>query len=141
MSVAELHLVGRLGGRGVLFPATQVRRVVDIADVVPVPRAAPAVRGLAALRSRVVTVIDSWCLLDLPPPPPGRHRAVTTAVDGHVYSVLVDDLEDAVPIEVTPLPPGTALGESWAAVATGGAVRDGEPLLAIDLSRLIARID
>ncbi len=76
MSVAELHLVGRLGGRGVLFPATQVRRVVDIADVVPVPRAAPAVRGLAALRSRVVTVIDSWRLLDLPPPPPGRHLSL-----------------------------------------------------------------
>ncbi|MCW6529534.1 MULTISPECIES: chemotaxis protein CheW [Sphingomonas] len=140
MSARELHLVGRLGGRGVLFPATQVRRVVDIADIVPVPHAAPAVRGLAALRSRVVTVIDSWRVLDLPSPPPGRHRAVTTAVDGHVYAVLVDDLEDAEPVEVVPLPPGTALGESWAAIATGSAVRDGEPLLAIDLARLIARV-
>jgi len=139
MSAPALHLVGRLGGRGVLFAAAQVRRVVDIAEVVPVPRAAPAVRGLAALRSRVVTVIDSWRVLDLPSPPRGRHRAVTTAVDGHVYAVLVDDLEDAEPIEVTPLPPGIALGEHWAAVATGAAVRDGEPLLAIDLARLVAR--
>lgn len=132
-----LHLFAHLSGRAIAVPAEAVESVVDIADVVPAPRAHPAVRGLAALRSRVVTVIDTWAALDLPTPPLDASRAIVTTVDGHQHAVLVDSLEDVALLAVQPLPPGIALGERWAAIATGTAERDGEPLLVIDLSRLV----
>ena len=40
----------------------------------------------------------------------------------------------------TPLPPGLSLGWRWAAVATGSADRDGEPVLVIDIARLVETI-
>ncbi|WP_298673712.1 chemotaxis protein CheW [uncultured Sphingomonas sp.] len=138
MSDGELHLIGYLGGRGVLFNAAQVEAVVDVDDVVPAPGAAPAVRGLTALRSRVVTVIDSWRILGLSAPAGGRHRAVITAVDGQLYAVLLDNMEDVAPMEVMPLTSGIAIGDRWAAVAAGSALRDGEPMLVLDLPRLVS---
>ncbi len=135
-----LHLIGWLGGRGVLFDAAQVESVVDVGEIVPVPRAGAGVRGLTALRSRVATVVDSWELLGLPAPGGDRRRAVTSAVDGQLYAVLLDGMEDVAPVRVAPLVPGVALGERWGAIASGAAVHAGEPMLVIDLPRMIARL-
>ncbi|MFT3975697.1 MAG: chemotaxis protein CheW [Sphingomonas bacterium] len=135
-----LHLIGWLGGRGVLFDAAQVESVVDVGEIVPAPRAGAGVRGLTALRSRVATVIDSWELLDLPAPRGDRRRAVTSVVDGQLYAVLLDGMEDVAPVRVAPLTPGAALGECWGAIASGAAVHAGEPMLVIDLPRMIARL-
>ncbi|MCC2979587.1 chemotaxis protein CheW [Sphingomonas sp. IC4-52] len=135
-----LHLLAHVGGRAIAVPADAVESVVDIATIVAAPRAHPAVRGLAALRSRVVTVIDTWRLLDLPPPDEDARRAIITVVDGHHHAVLVDTLEDVAPIEVEPVPPGLSFGQRWADVTTGSADRSGEPLLVIDIARLVSSI-
>ncbi len=134
---AALHLFAQVSGRGIAVPAEAVESVVDIGAIVPAPRAHPAVRGLAALRSRVVTVVDTWAALGLPPGPTDASRAIVTTVDGHQHAVLVDSLEDVAPLEVQPLPSGLALGHRWGTIATGAAERAGEPLLVVDLSRLI----
>ncbi|MFW2852365.1 chemotaxis protein CheW [Sphingomonas sp. TX0543] len=140
MTDSDLHLIGYLGGRGVLFNAAQVEAVVDVGEIVPAPGAAPAVRGLTALRSRVVTVIDTWQVLGLPAPVEPRNRAVTTSVDGQLYAVLLDGMEDVAPVEIAPLASGVAVGDHWAQVAAGSAVRDGEPMLVVDLPRLVSRV-
>ena len=134
--MTELFLIAHVAGRGVAIPAALVDSVVDIADVVRVPRADPCVRGLAALRSRVVTVIDTGLALGLAPL--GRTaRAVITRVDGHHYAVLVDSLEDIAQFERRPLSFGASLGPGWRAAATGLIVRDGEPLLVLDPAALV----
>src|SRR3546814_1121755 len=53
-----LFLIAEIGGRAVAISADQIESVVDIGVVTPIPLADARVRGLAALRSRVVTVID-----------------------------------------------------------------------------------
>jgi purine-binding chemotaxis protein CheW len=138
--VSALHLLAHVGGRAVAVPAEDVDSVVDIASVVAAPRTHPAVRGLAALRSRVVTVIDTWQVLGLPAGAADARRAILTVVDGHHHAVLVDTLEDVAPLEVEPLPAGLALGYRWASVVTGAAEREGEPLLVIDIKRLIGSL-
>lgn len=135
-----LHLLAHVGGRAIAVPADAVESVVDITKVVRAPRAHPAVRGLATLRSRVVTVVDTWRLLDLPAPDEESCRAIITVVDGHHHAVLVDTLEDVAPLDVQPLPPGLSLGWRWAAVATGSADREGEPVLVIDIARMVETI-
>lgn len=134
--MTELFLIAHVAGRGVAMPADRVDSVVDIGEIVRVPCADPAVRGLAALRSRVVTVLDTGLALGLAPL--GRTaRAVITRVDGHYYAVLVDSLEDVATFERRPLAFGAALGPGWRAAATGLVERDGEPLLILDPAALV----
>jgi len=136
--MTDLFLIARVAGRTVAIPTAQVGSVVDLGEVIAVPRTEPAVRGLTALRSRVVTVIDTHLALGLPPEThaaEGGRRAVITRIDGHDYAVLVDALEDVAPFERLPL--SMALEGGWRAAAAGLVERDGEPLLVIDLSVLV----
>ena len=88
----QLFLVAHIAGRGVAIDSAQVESVVDIGHVTPTPRVAKHIRGLAALCSRVVTVIDAHAALGLPPVGIAGSRAVITVIDGHHYAVLVDSL-------------------------------------------------
>ncbi len=133
----DLFLIAHIAGRGVAIESGQVDSVVDIGDVVAVPLADRAVRGLAALRSRVVTVIDTGIALGLDPTPAEARRAVITRVDGHHYAVLVDSLEDVSLFERLPLSPGLALDRGWARAGVGIVERDGEPLLVLDLAAVV----
>jgi purine-binding chemotaxis protein CheW len=135
----ELFLIAHVADRPVAIPAAQVDSVVDLAELVPVPGAGAAIRGLTALRSRVVTVIDTGVALGLAPTSDAVRRAVITRVDGHCYAVLVDALEDVASFTVSPLA-GLALRGGWATVGTGLIEREGEPILVIDLTRLLPGI-
>ena len=133
----DLFLIAHIAGRGVAIETAQVESVVDIAEIVAVPRAESNVRGLVALRSRVVTVIDTGTALGLDPTPDQSRRAVITRIDGHHYAILVDSLEDVAPFERLPLSPGLALDNGWATAGTGIVERSGEPMLIIGLAALI----
>lgn len=132
----ELFLIAHVAGRAVAVPADQVDSVVDLGEIVPVPGAVRAVRGLAALRSRVVTVVDTGLALGLEASPDDVRRAIITRVEGHFYAVLVDALEDVAPFAALPLA-GLSLRHGWASAGTGLIEREGEPVLIIDLARLI----
>ncbi len=133
----ELYLLAQIAGRTVAIASPQVESVVDIGDIVPVPRADRQVRGLAALRSRVVTVIDTCVALGLEPGPVDATRAVITIVDGHHYAMLVDTLEDVAPFDLAPMSGGIALDKGWRSIGRGIVERDGEPILAISLAALV----
>ncbi|MFN3434439.1 MAG: chemotaxis protein CheW [Sphingomonas sp.] len=133
----ELFLIAHIAGRGVAIETAQVDSVVDIAEVIAVPRTDAAIRGLVALRSRVVTVIDTGTALGLEPSPDTARRAVITRVDGHHYAILVDSLEDVALFERQPLSSGLALDRGWAAVGVGLVEREGEPMLVVDLAQLV----
>jgi purine-binding chemotaxis protein CheW len=134
--MTELFLIVRIAGHWVAMPATDVESAVDIGQVVAVPRAPASIRGLAALRSRVVTVVDASVGLGLGAQTSCR-RAVIAEVQGHHYALLVDALDDVFALERQPLSGGLALDGPWAACATGIVERDGEPVLIVNLDRLI----
>lgn len=133
----ELFLIARIAGRTVAINSDQVDSVVDIGEITPVPRAGAEVRGLAALRSRVVMVVDTHAALGLADSAVAPSRAVITMVDGHHYAILVDALEDVAPFVRTPLSGGVAVDGGWARVGCGIVNRDGDPVLAVDLRSLI----
>jgi len=132
----HLYLLAQIAGRSVAIDSDQVESVVDIGAVTPVPRASKHVRGLAALRSRVVTVVDTQSALGLPGASDAR-RAVITRVDGHHYAMLVDALDDVAPFELLPMAGGIALDGMWRGASLGIVERDGEPILAINLASLV----
>ncbi len=135
--MTELFLIARIAGRSVAIDSDQVVSVVDIGAITPVPRAVPEVCGLAALRSRVVMVIDTCAALGLPPSHPQTNRAVITQDDGHHYAILVEALEDVAPFVRSPLRNSFVLDGGWRTVGCGVIDRDGDPILAIDLRALI----
>ncbi len=133
----ELFLIATVADRTVAIAAEQVESVVDVGEIVPVPGASPHVRGIAALRSRVVTVISSRYVFGAPTGLTVARRAIVTVVDGHRYAILVNGLEDVRNFELLPLPPGLPLSPQWRSVATGMVEHEGEPVLAICLRGII----
>jgi purine-binding chemotaxis protein CheW len=132
--MTDLFLLAQIADRGVAIDGRLVDSVVDIDAIVAVPHAPATVRGLAALRSRVVTVIDTRVALGLSPAAQVK-RAVVAQIEGHHYAFLVDALQDVAPFEARPLTRGDEAG--WARAGTGIVERDGEPLLVIDLAALL----
>jgi purine-binding chemotaxis protein CheW len=132
-----LFLIAEVAGHPVAIDTYHIDAVVDLADIVAVPRTHAAIRGLAALRSRVVTVIDTALALGLDPVPAMTRRAVTARIDGHAYGFLVDALEDVASFQPQPLSAGLALDRGWRSAGRGIVERDGEPVLILDLAALV----
>ena len=136
--MAELLLIVRLAGERVALPAADVESVVEIDALTPVPGAAGHVAGLAALRSRVLTVID--CLASLDPSrrlPPEAREAVMAVVDGHPYALLVEAVEDVVEASGERRP-ATALTGGWRRIGRATIEAEGDLLLLADVEALIA---
>ncbi|UZK66520.1 chemotaxis protein CheW [Sphingomonas sp. M1-B02] len=134
--MAHLYLIAQVAGRAVAIDSDQVESVVDIGEITAVPRASHHVLGLAALRSRVVTVVDTQSALGMASGSKAK-RAVITHVEGHYYAMLVDALDDVAPFDLLPLTGGCALDGAWRDAARGIVERDGEPILTIDLAALV----
>lgn len=137
--MSELVVMARIGGRNAAVPAKEVRSVVDLDEIVPVPRAPAAVVGLAALRSRALTVIDTNRLVGAESSPdPGSRRAIVIDSAGHGYALLVEDVADVLPFEGDPAPvPGTN-GPGWQRAARGMVETSAGPALLLDPQALLA---
>ena len=130
--MSDLYLLVQIAGRRAAIPGALVQSVVEIDQVVPVPLAPPHVAGLAALRSRALTVIDCAVALgqaDAPIPPV---KALVVEQDGFLYALSVEEVEDVVWIEeeAHPLPAGRHGG--WEQAALGMVGVGGEMLLLAD---------
>jgi purine-binding chemotaxis protein CheW len=134
----KLYLIATIAGQAVAIRAGLVESVVDLGAVAPVPLAPRHVAGLAALRSKVLTVICCECALGLPETGRTGGRAVVVSIDGHHYGLLVGSIEDARVIDEQPQPIRARLEPGWARVAIGMLDFDGEALLLIDPERIIA---
>ncbi|MBD3761966.1 chemotaxis protein CheW [Sphingomonadaceae bacterium G21617-S1] len=134
----DLYLIVEIAGQRAALPAAFVESVVEIEEIAPVPCAPSHVFGLFALRSRVLTVIDTIAALGGDRSAPGEKQAVIVHVDGHLYGLLVDDVDDVVAIEGVPTQPRALLAAGWARYSKGVFEHDGDPLLLIDVAAMIA---
>lgn len=134
----KLYLIATIAGQPVAIRASAVHSVVDIDAVAPAPLAPPHVAGLAALRSRVLTVICCECALGLEQRPTTKKRAVVVEVDGHSYALLVGTIDDVRSIEGAPAPIRARLDGGWSRVALGLLDDGGESVLLVDHEALIA---
>ncbi len=138
--MTELLLIATIAGERVGIAGAQVESVVEIDAVTPVPRSAPHVAGLAAIRSRVLTVIDCCAALQLggSGEAGGVRDAVIVIAEGHPYALLVDCVEDVVDCPQDALVPGTALAPGWRRVAKGMVEAGDDLLLLIDAEKMLA---
>ncbi len=135
--MSAMLLVVNLGGRRAALPATAVNSVIELAQVTPVPCAAPHVAGLAALRSRPLTVIDCSQVIGVPSCA-GQRRAVVVEHQGHLYALLVDGADDIVAARDETEPLGADPGPGWEGVARGRIETVAGALLLLDVAALVA---
>lgn len=136
----ELLLVVTIAGERVALHSSAVESVVELDTLIPVPRAAPHVAGLSALRSRVLTVIDCRRSLELGTSDcaEGIREAAVVELDGHHYALIVDLVEDVVEALSEPTPVRAAMGQGWERASQGMVETETGPLLLVDISALIA---
>lgn len=136
--MAELLLIARLGGRRIAFPASSIEAVVELEGITPAPCAAPHVAGLAALRSRVLTVIDGLAALDLGRAPTLGRDAVVIPCEGHTYALIVEEIEDVIEADAPAVPLAAPVGAGWDRVAIGTVEVGASLFLLVDPYLLIA---
>jgi purine-binding chemotaxis protein CheW len=136
----ELLLIVTIAGSRVALPAAAVESVVELDALIPVPRAPAHLAGLSALRSRVLTVIDTLRSLELGESDcsDGIREAAVVEVEGHHYALIVDVVEDVVEALSDPSPVRAAMGPGWQRVSKGMVETEEGPLLLVDIDALIA---
>src|SRR2546427_654378 len=130
------YLLVRAEGKPYGLPLGRVLEVGDLGEVLEVPRALQAMRGLTPLRGRLVPLVHLGALLGERPPPAERgHTAVLVALGERSVAFEVDDADDVVREAMLPVPGGESL--PWAA---GVARRMGTLVPILDLDALGDRI-
>ncbi len=149
-----LFLFAAIAGTPIAVRASEIEAVVRLGDIVQIPLVQPHVRGLAALRSRVLTVIDmekrvfgkggrpeagadgpaplvpmSLCPLAV---------AVVADIAAHSYGFLVDSVSDicTAPHGVQPI--RGRIDPAWAPYAAALVERDGRSHLLLSLADFVA---
>ena len=114
--------------------------MVELDTLIAVPRAAPHIAGLSALRSRVLTVVDCRRSLELGTSEcaTGIREAAVVELDGHHYALIVDLVKDVVEALSDPAPVRAAMGTGWGRVALGLVETETGPLLLVDVAALVA---
>ena len=140
--MSELFLVLQMAGERVALPASQVESVVELESLTPVPGAASHIAGLAALRSRVLPVVDPYSVLGREPPArTGACEAVMMEWDSHPYALLVDSVHDVVDAPGHVLPLKASLRPGWERVSSGMVEIDDRVMLLIDARAILSGSD
>lgn len=137
--MSPLVLMIQIAGRRCAIAAQDVKSVIELGAIAPVPQAPAFVSGITALRSQALTVIDCRLALGLKSAPWARDsRAAVVKVAGHFYALMVDAIEDiATTMGETGQVPG-GFGAEWSRASQGMIETGIGPALLLDLEALIA---
>ena len=131
------YVLVRVAGRPYGLPLGGVLEVGDLGEVLDVPRALPAVRGLTPVRGRLVPLVHLGALLAERAAPPDRGQtAVLVRLGARVVAFEVDEADDVVREDALPVPRGESL--PWASGV--GRSRGGGLVPILDLDALGERI-
>ncbi|MBN8829575.1 MAG: chemotaxis protein CheW [Sphingomonadales bacterium] len=134
-----LFLFASIASAPIAIRAREIEAVVRLGDIVPIPLVAAHVRGLAALRSRVLTVIDMEARVF---GTDGRgHQAglaVVADIAAHSYGFLVDSVSDITQAPGGIQPIRGRIDPAWAPYAGGLVERDGRSHLLLSLGDFVS---
>ena len=136
-------LLVRIAGETAALDSARIQSVVELEGLTPVPCSPHHVAGLAALRSRAMTVIDCRRSLELADAEDrssdGKGAlAVVVELDEYLYALLIDWVEEVVPLEGEPAILRTDLLPGWARATLGMVETSAGPALLIDPAQLVA---
>lgn len=134
----RLMLLCTIAGRRAAIPTSEIRSVIEIEAVAPIPGTAPYIAGLTALRSQALTVIDCRVALGFESAgDPVGSRAAVIAQDGHLYALVVDDASDVEEVVDEPEQIRGGFGRQWERVARGMVETPAGPAIVLDIPALL----
>ena len=134
----ELLLMCMIAGRRAAIPASKVQSVIEIDEITPIPGTPDFIRGLTALRSQALTVID--CPLAIGLESSGEvpdQRAAVVEVEGHQYALLVDEAYDVGEAQSDAIEVPGGFGAGWQQAALGMVETESGPTVVIDVTALV----
>ncbi len=136
--MSSLYLIAHINGARVAIDSDHIESLVNVQDVIPVPKSDPGIAGLFALRSRVLTLIDSqYMVTGIAGTAIKGALAVVAEIGGHHFGLLVEAVEDVVSINDHQIEPNIKPPALWAPLVTGTASVDGELVMILDPARLV----
>jgi len=135
----NLFLFATIADTPVAVRASEIEAVVRLGDIVPIQRVPPHVRGLAALRSRVLTVIDIESRIFGRAMAIDRHPlAVVSEISAHTYGLLVETVSDICDAPGGVQPIQGRIDRAWAPFASALVERDGRSHLLLTLADFVS---
>ncbi len=135
--MTELFLIAAIAGHRVAFRTAQIQSVIDLGAITPAPATPAFVAGLAALRSRPMTVIDCAVSLDLAATARVTGKALVVEEQGFLYALSVDAVEDVVWLDGTVETLPAHLAPGWERAALGMVRVGAEMVLLLDVVPVI----
>ena len=126
-----------IAGERAAIASDIIRSVVELDVITPVPRSPEHIAGLAALRSRAMTVVDCRSSLELDEASGPTKLTVVVDVEGFLYALLVDDVVEVVPFDGEPSELRADLLPGWARASVGMIETTAGPALVLDPVKLI----
>ncbi|MEE9434124.1 MAG: chemotaxis protein CheW [Sphingorhabdus sp.] len=129
----KLYLLARIADELVALESDHVESVVHVDDVLRVPQSDPSVAGIFALRSRVLTLIDSqFPVTGKQAPEQSRALAIIVEICGHTYGLWVDAVEDVVSLELGKSEKNILAAGAWQKLVREFTVHDGRTIMIIE---------
>lgn len=136
--MSPLYLFATVAGTPVAIRGEEVEAVVRVDEVSPVPGMPAHVAGLAALRSRVLTMIDVAALIDGRAMSPKESRlAIVANIAGHSYGLIVDAVSDICAASGGELVLRGRIDPAWAPYAEAMVEHGTTPCLLVSLSSFV----
>lgn len=137
--IEQLLVIAQIAGRRCALSALDVKSVIELGTITPIPQAPAWITGITALRSQPLTVIDCRIAMGLDHADwPTDHRAAVVSDGGHAYALRIDGIEDiTTAISGIEQVPG-GFGAPWSRIAAGMIETEIGPALLLDLPVLLA---
>jgi purine-binding chemotaxis protein CheW len=135
----ELFLLAEIDGTSVAIASEAVESVIHVQDFIRVPRSDPLVAGIFALRSRVLTLIDTqYAVTGKSKPVPENALAVIAEIDGFHFGLIVGAVTDVISIEASQYEHAITPGPNWRNCAKSLVNIDGRIVVVLCPRKLIA---
>ncbi len=134
-----LYLIADLAGSRVAIESGLVESVVHVPEIVPAPMSDPSIAGIFALRSRVLTLIDTQYLVTgIQQRVEKGALSVVTEIAGHQYGLLVDKVHDVVAIDTQQAETSITAPAAWARYVDHISSIDGSLVMILNTAALVA---
>ncbi len=136
--MSELFLLAEIDGAMIAIESDVVESVVRVQDFIPVPRVDPLVAGIFALRSRVLTLIDTqFAVTEKKRPVPENALAIIAQIGGFHFGLLVDAVKDVVTVQPDQYETSIKAGSNWMQYSKGLVDVDGQIVVIICPAKIV----
>ncbi len=136
--MSELFLLAEIDGAMIAIESDVVESVVRVEDFIPVPRVDPLVAGIFALRSRVLTLIDTqFAVTEKQKPVPENALAIIAQIGGFHFGLLVDAVKDVVTVQPDQYETSIKAGSNWMQYSKGLVDVDGQIVVIICPAKIV----